>query len=305
MILLYGLGHETPIQMIGNSLEELNQDFFTVNINSLENTDIHLEYNGDLLLGEVSVGNKSYSIKDISGIYNRSVDLSLFPEFQHVDVGDNSKIILKAKSELFNNLLEWKGIRVLNPNRPMVSNSSKLYQMMIIQKCGFLIPNSIITNKIEKLNAFRRNFQQVIFKSASGVRSIVKKLDDSYDMQNILNCPTLFQKCLEGSNIRVHVVGDDVFATEIVSDGIDYRYSNRENFKTDLREIKLDSDIQKKCIKLSQILQLPLAGIDLFKSKDNRWYCFEVNPSPGFSYYENHTDQPISMSIAKYLANLN
>jgi hypothetical protein len=30
--------------------------------------------------------------------------------------------------------------------------------------------------------------------------------------------------------------------------------------------------------------------------------CFEVNPSPGFSYYEGHTGQPISAAIARYLA---
>jgi D-alanine-D-alanine ligase-like ATP-grasp enzyme len=39
----------------------------------------------------------------------------------------------------------------------------------------------------------------------------------------------------------------------------------------------------------------------LFKTEDGRWYCFEVNPSPGFSYFENLTGQPIAKAIATYL----
>jgi hypothetical protein len=30
-------------------------------------------------------------------------------------------------------------------------------------------------------------------------------------------------------------------------------------------------------------------------------YCFEVNPSPGFSYYEANAGQPISTAVAEYL----
>jgi hypothetical protein len=35
---------------------------------------------------------------------------------------------------------------------------------------------------------------------------------------------------------------------------------------------------------------------------DNQVYCFEVNPSPAFSYYEEHTQQPIAYAVARYLA---
>ena len=45
-----------------------------------------------------------------------------------------------------------------------------------------------------------------------------------------------------------------------------------------------------------------LAGIDLRLTDDGRWFCFEVNPSPGFTYYEQATGQPIARSIARLLA---
>jgi hypothetical protein len=35
---------------------------------------------------------------------------------------------------------------------------------------------------------------------------------------------------------------------------------------------------------------------------DDEVYCFEVNPSPAFSYYEGNTGQPISRAVARHLA---
>ncbi len=47
---------------------------------------------------------------------------------------------------------------------------------------------------------------------------------------------------------------------------------------------------------------LLVSGIDLRHAKrDNRWYCFEVNPSPAFSYYEQYTGQTIAAAVARLL----
>jgi len=53
---------------------------------------------------------------------------------------------------------------------------------------------------------------------------------------------------------------------------------------------------------LAASLDLVVAGIDLRRTPDGEWYCFEVNPSPAFSYYESATHQPISAAIAALLA---
>ena len=44
-----------------------------------------------------------------------------------------------------------------------------------------------------------------------------------------------------------------------------------------------------------------LAALDLRRTPDGEWYCFEVNPSPGFTYYESNTGQPIAAAIAGLL----
>ncbi|MFC7543867.1 hypothetical protein ACFQU2_36610 [Siccirubricoccus deserti] len=45
-----------------------------------------------------------------------------------------------------------------------------------------------------------------------------------------------------------------------------------------------------------------MAGIDLKRRRDGSWVCFEVNPSPGFSWFEAATGQPIAAAIAALLA---
>jgi glutathione synthase/RimK-type ligase-like ATP-grasp enzyme len=47
---------------------------------------------------------------------------------------------------------------------------------------------------------------------------------------------------------------------------------------------------------------LPFAGIDLKITRSGVVYCFEVNPCPGFSYYQASTGQPIATAVSEYLA---
>jgi D-alanine-D-alanine ligase-like ATP-grasp enzyme len=63
-------------------------------------------------------------------------------------------------------------------------------------------------------------------------------------------------------------------------------------------------NVAARCVHLATALRLPFAGIDLRFAPDGRIFCFEVNPSPGFSYYESNTGQPIAMAVAKHLAGL-
>jgi hypothetical protein len=49
-------------------------------------------------------------------------------------------------------------------------------------------------------------------------------------------------------------------------------------------------------------MKLLAAGVDLRRTVDGRWYCFEVNPSPGFTYYQDATGQPLAEAMAELLA---
>jgi glutathione synthase/RimK-type ligase-like ATP-grasp enzyme len=143
----------------------------------------------------------------------------------------------------------------------------------------------------------------VIFKSLSGVRSVVRRMEarDLERLHHLRHCPAQFQRYLPGDNIRVHTVGGELFATRIRSEAVDYRYARRQGATAEMEPASLPPDIAQACHRLAAALGLVIAGIDLKETPDGDYYCFEINPSPGFAYYEQHTEQPISAALAEVL----
>ncbi|MFC3351261.1 hypothetical protein ACFOOM_28315 [Streptomyces echinoruber] len=100
----------------------------------------------------------------------------------------------------------------------------------------------------------------------------------------------------------MHTVAQDVFATRIDTNRMDYRFARSEGGRAELTEWHLPDELAEKCLALASRLALPLAGIDLLLAGDGEPYCFEINPSPAFSFYQSHTGQPISRAVALHLA---
>ena len=143
----------------------------------------------------------------------------------------------------------------------------------------------------------------MIFKSLSSVRSIVRPLAerDLPRLARLRDCPTQFQEMVAGVDIRVHTVGDELFPAEIVSEASDYRYAHSQGASVEARAIDLPPDVADSCLRLARRIGLELSGIDLRRAPDGRYYCFEINPSPGFIYFERLTGQPVSEAVARRL----
>ena len=79
-------------------------------------------------------------------------------------------------------------------------------------------------------------------------------------------------------------------------------YSGQSGSNVEIMKGELPDKLKDGCLRVSKMLRLPLCGIDLRCTPKGEWYCFEVNPSPGFSFYEAETGQPIADAIAQFLA---
>src|SRR5437588_658130 len=139
----------------------------------------------------------------------------------------------------------------------------------------------------------------------SGVRSVVHMLTD-LDVQRLDRirwCPVQFQAFVDGVDVRVHTVGETVFAARITSWATDYRYGDRFGAPpATVEPYALDDDLAVRCVTLARDLDLELAGIDLRITPEGEAVCFEVNPSPAFSYYEQRAGLPIAAALALRLA---
>jgi len=243
------------------------------------------------------------SLEQVGGVYARMMDDRRLPESLALQAGAPERAQCRAVHDAIGRWLALTPARVVNPTAAMGSNGSKPYQAQLIARHGFRVPETIITNDPDRVLRFQAEHGRVIYKSASGVRSIVRVLDpaDRDRLERVRWCPTQFQAYVAGTDVRVHVIGREVFATEITSDATDYRYAARDGRPADLRALALEETVAARCVALAADLGLPFAGIDLRRTPEGDWVCFEVNPSPGFSFYESQTGQPIADAVARYL----
>lgn len=305
MILLCGIPSESPLRMVTARLEEMEAEFVMLNQRKFAECDVWFEIDGGKVRGELSIGGCRFPLEEFTAVYPRMMDDRLLPELE----GEPADSPLRAQCRTFHDtLLHWMEItpaRVVNRTAPMASNSSKPYQAQLIRNQGFRVPETLITNDPELVREFRAKHGRIIYKSISAVRSIVQELseEDEKRLDRIRWCPTQFQAYVDGTNLRVHTIGGEVFATAVDSEATDYRYAGRDGGETaNLREVILSDELAERCLRLSAALGLELAGIDLKITPEDEIYCFEVNPSPAFSYYESCAGQPISAAIARCLA---
>jgi hypothetical protein len=302
MILLCGIPSESPLQMVTRQLEMLGVEFAFFNQRKFDDCGISFDVGASGAMGELTLEGRRYPLGDIRGSYSRLMDDRDLPELQGEPEDSERR---RRCRRLHDVLMQWMEVApgcVINRAGPMASNMSKPYQAQLIRECGFSVPTTLVTNDPELVREFRSLHGRVIYKSMSGVRSIVQELsdDDEERLELIRNCPTQFQAFVGGINVRVHTVGDEVFATAIQSEATDYRYATQQKGKAaELREVELSDDLAEKCVKLAKHLGLEFAGIDLKITDEDEVYCFEVNPCPAFSYYESHTGQGISAAVAR------
>ena len=305
MIVIAGIPTEPPIRLAIEAAETAGIDHVVVNQRRAAEYDIHLHI-GETVTGRVVIDGRSIELDDVDGIYWRMMEADRLPEN-----GAGARELDRQRSlmfhQAFTNWVDTAACRVANRLAPMGSNASKPYQALLIERAGFATPPSVITTIAADVAAAHDEWGPLIYKSASSVRSIVRTLEEptAEALSSIALLPTQFQRTVAGTDVRVHVVGNDVHATEIVSDAVDYRYARRDGLESDLRPYELPAEIADRCRRLAVELELPFCGIDLRRSVDSRgattWTCFEVNPSPGYSYYESNTGQPIAGSLVQWL----
>ena len=304
MILLCGIPSETPLRLVQQRLDDANASYVMFNQRNFESCEIAFEVSHGCISGRLRLGPESYRLEDFTAVYTRLMDDRCLPELADQPEGSPLRVYCRGFHDALTRWMELAPALVVNRAIPMGSNGSKPYQSQLIRAEGFLVPETLVTSNPDAVREFREKHGRVIYKSASAVRSIVQTLEDA-DLDRLSHirwCPTQFQAFVEGTNVRVHVVGERVYPTAVSTGATDYRYAYRQlGEAAELREVKLSDELAGRCVSLARRLGLTFAGVDLKVTPDDQVYCFEVNPSPAFSYYEANTGQCISEGLAQAL----
>jgi glutathione synthase/RimK-type ligase-like ATP-grasp enzyme len=298
-ILLWGVASDPPLMAVEAALRRGGAQVTMLDQRAAARTQLRLSVSRGIE-GALRMGDRRLDLAAVKSVYLRPQDSRDLPGV--VRAGERSAAWRHAL-KVEDMMLSWAELtpaRVVNRPSHMAANNSKPYQALAIGTLGFKIPDTLITTDPAAALKFWHRHGDIIYKSVSGIRSIVSRVTGAHRerFENIASCPTQFQQFIAGTEFRVHVVGGKVFACEIDSAADDYRYSDDP---VGMHPCELPHDVAARCLSLARSMNLPLAGIDLRRTREGSWYCFEVNAAPGFTYFERGTAQPIAEAIARLL----
>jgi hypothetical protein len=111
----------------------------------------------------------------------------------------------------------------------------------------------------------------------------------------------------KNSDVRVTVVGERVFATEIGSQEFeetrtDWRRGGNPELTHTIHT--LPEEVADKCTKLVSALNLRFGAIDLIQDRDGQYWFLEINPNGQWGWIEHRTKVAISAAIVDELLSI-
>jgi hypothetical protein len=195
-----------------------------------------------------------------------------------------------------------KQVNVFCPPGANASNSCKILHGIDLSSISkdfqISVPNSLLSNNVEEIHHFCTNYSQVVAKGGSGYKSQCCIFDIEAFLGNVQTYtiipPLLLQERISGPDIRVHVLGcHRMFSELTVSLEVDSRFTSRRISE----QIEVPARIANFCVKLCEVRQLDLAGIDFKLTEDGRWYILEINSMPDFYGYDRRLGHAISDAL--------
>jgi hypothetical protein len=298
LIALWGFGAERTLTIVAEALARLGAPTRLIDQADVLETAVHLDVDA-CVRGSVRTRGETIELESITALYQRPYDSRLLPTV--AGVGEAGWQHALAVDDALASWSELTPALVVNRLGAMTGNNSKPYQLRQIARFGFSVPETLVTTDPREAREFWERHGTVVYKSVSGVRSRVSRLrpDDRARLEDVASCPTQFQAFVPGRDHRVHVVGTDVFAVAVDCEADDYRYAG--DLPVEIRSCDLPRDVEDRCRQLAGAMDLWVAGIDLRQGRDGAWYCFEVNPSPAFAFYQEMAGQEIGAAVARFL----
>src|ERR1700694_4500502 len=173
MIMVWGVPKDPPVAAVTAALARLGHPVFLVDQHDALGAEMDLCVDGEVS-GALRLPAGEVDLADITGAYIRPYEASRLPAVAAAPPALQARV-----AALDDGLLCWSEItpaRVVNRPGAMASNHSKPYQSALIQAQGFDVPETLVTTDPDALEAFWAEHGQIVYKSISGVRSIVTRV---------------------------------------------------------------------------------------------------------------------------------
>lgn len=177
---------------------------------------------------------------------------------------------------------------------------------------GLTLPPTCVTTSPDAARAFWDAYRDdgVVFKPflASIEDWRETRLIEAEDLERldlVRLAPVIFQRCIKGVDLRVTMIGDDIFAAEIDARDSDYPTDMRMVIgQAKIRAVELPATLADRLRALMRRLGLVYGAIDLKQDARGEYYFLEVNPAGQWLFVEERTGLPITQAHADALRQL-
>lgn len=199
----------------------------------------------------------------------------------------------------------WQAMPAVWMNPPMLAEaaSRKSWQLRLAGQLGLEPPETLITNCPQTAQAFLARMGDAICKPFAGSLHHWRDTELA-QIDQLRHAPTILQQRIEGTDIRVTVVGRQIFAAEIDTSEGSHTDDTHMNGNVKISPVTLPEPTVAAIRILMEYLGLVYGALDFRRQPDGRLRFLEINPAGEFLFIEEQTGQPIARAMAEELVQM-
>lgn len=245
---------------------------------------------------------------EIQTVWYRSPEAFQLPADLPAPVRDH---VFREAKHGFSVVSALDALWVDHPSR-IADASFKPWQLARAQQHGLTVANTMITSEQESVRDFARRAPTItkqlssnLMYSVDGIPQVLWTTEvtpgDLRDLHGVGLTTNLLQRRVFGNDVRVIVIGDRMWAFEILSPPgtLDYR---RDYDGTQAQLVDLPPQLGEQVRTLMSSFDLLYGALDFLVTPDDEWTFLELNPGNGqYLWLEDATGAPLTDALADLL----
>jgi glutathione synthase/RimK-type ligase-like ATP-grasp enzyme len=239
--------------------------------------------------------------------WRRVIDFQVDPALRH---GEGSSFAYSETSQALHGMLDALDCPWMNPRNADAAAHHKPYQWVVAQRLGLQIPRTRVTTRPQAAREFIEALRpgRVVFKAFLAAAQAWRETRwvEPQDLERIdlvRYAPVIFQEYVPGVDLRITLVGDEIYAAEIDARHTAYEVDMRMVVgEAPMRPVSLPAALASRLRALQHQLGLVYGAVDMRRTDTGDYVFLEVNPAGQWLFVEERCGLPISQAVADYLA---
>ncbi|MEU8621452.1 ATP-grasp ribosomal peptide maturase [Streptomyces sp. NPDC048623] len=256
--------------------------------------------------GHVRTPSRTANLADVRAVYWRR---PIWPTFPALAEHDAQFAAAQVRYGLGGSLYAMEGPLWVNHPLRVAAADYKPAQLALAQRLGLTVPPTLVTNEPDEARKFTSSHDRVIYKTLrwtpyqrdgvpmAGWVDVVTatEIDES-----LKAAPHLFQAVVDkAADLRVLIVGRQVFAVRITSDLLDWR---KDYSALSYDVVDLPGTVEKALLAYLEQYGLASGSFDLAEDQKGDLWWLELNPNGQWGWLEPQTGLQMSAAFAALLA---